>query len=514
MAVYRASAGTATRTFWHVTSSWVTASTLATAPASWVTASSLPGPSDDVYLHGVFFVDARIIPSMSVNSINGTSGSSGATGVMYIHGIDQGAPFRIIAPAGITSSRGTVSAVSMFVFTPESTPYTSNINVHVSASIQFVAQSIAVSPIFGQRSLGGSGGLNILISGSCRVDAGAGGAGWLALLNYASSRNNSITINGDVTGSTIAGSAINSSIVGTQVTINGNVLMPATTATTAYIVQSTNNYTTVAVNGNIETRGSSSAVSFTGTAPNYINIVGNITGSPAAPTISTTVASDTEVLVYGNIRNSGSRTAIVAPKQYVTASANLIIATGSIVSATQSFFQNISTVTYPAEWDVYVGKTYGDAITYTGTMTAPSASHVRSGSGYSSGSISAIAATSGSCFIPSASHTRLGVLVNTAPTAGLMIVPIASQVSNSKAFDSYGATGTYSGSKDFWATPHNIMTTGIGALISQSFNVRAGSITGSLVGMLDTDTSNTVTRLRSIASVADVGNSLTQSAMI
>jgi hypothetical protein len=510
MAVYRGSATAAK--YWHITSSWVTASSLATPPSSWVTASIIPTSNDDVYLHGTFHYDARITPMIDVRSLNAASGSA-QPGALYIHGIDPATPFKIIAPYGISGSSGG-SAIPLFQFeTPEGAGNNSNCTIHISASIHGPRSTNGSAyPIIGVRNALLLGYLNISISGSCSPGTGYTGAaatGWLATLNNVA-RNITININGDITGSSSAnGLAIFSSNTGSMINITGNILSPAGTSTTAHVVSLIAPYSSVNIVGNIETRGSSSAIAIAAGQPNYITIYGDIIGSATSPAISASIASDTEVLLYGNVRNSGSQNAIFAPKVYITSSALLTIATGSVVSATRSFFQQTSNYTYPAEWDVYQNVSYGNG--QTGTMTVPSASNVRNAISYSSGSSISINNTNGTCAIPSASHVRLGVLVDVAPTGGLMVVPIASQVSASFGFESYNVSGSYSGSKTFWATPHTTMTTGIGALISQSLNVRAGSVTGSLIGLLDTDTSNVVTRLQSIAGVADVGNALTAS---
>jgi hypothetical protein len=492
--------------WWHLTSSWVTSSEGA---STWGTASALPTIDDDVYFDGKFIYANRYSNPIRIKSLSGQSRTSPAAtfaGSLYLGTLDSTIPFIIESTNGfISQNSGT--ARSIITLAAENTN-TALHNPIIIITGSFVASSTSGTFIQSNASVVQVRGGNLYIRGNISMTASAANMTAITLLN-----DMNVIINGNLTGSTaVAGSVVvRSAVTGSTITVNGNILS-TTNQLTSPIITTTGPWSVINVNGNIETRGSASAILINTTNPNYVIVQGDINGSSIGSAISASIASDTEVLVYGNVRNSGSRNAIFAPKVYVTSSALLTIATGSVVSATQSFFQQTSNYTYPAEWDVYQNVSYGNG--QTGTMTVPSSSNVRNAISYSSGSSISINNTNGTCAIPSASHTRLGILVDTAPTAGLMVVPIASQVSNSFGFESYNVSGSYSGSTDFWATPHTTITTGIGALISQSLNVRVGSITGSLIGLLDTDTSNTVTRLRSIAGVADVGNALTQSANI
>lgn len=512
MAYYRPSG---TGQYWHYALSWVTSSN----GAVWVTASALPSISDDVIMGGSkLYVNARYTTEININSLSAQSSSIFGIGggSLYISNLSD-CQFKLYAPNGLYQQNGgsTVSLISLVGETGAGR--IANATFYITGSLYAAhAPAFAAGPIISVNGIDSSNGtINILGNIYAATSSNSNTSAYL--IDMSKMYQSTLNIQGNVSASYLSTRyTIYAPQTGSNINIVGNVFVPSASSA----IYSTAPVTDITIIGNIICRHSGSAVLLTynnNLVTNYVTVTGNITGSTAGAAISSPTGSDTQVLVYGNVCNSGSQMAIVASRIFVTASANLIIATGSATSATQSFFQQTDTTTYPATYDVYQGVSYGNS--QTGTMTTPSSSHVRSGSLYSSGSTSLITTASGSCFIPSASHVRLGVLVDVAPSGGLMVVPVASQVSNSLAFDSNGTrVGTYSGSKDFWATSLSTINampaTSIARQISQSLNTRAGSITGSMIDLLDTDTSNTITRLRSIASVADVGNALTQSANI
>jgi len=346
---------------------------------------------------------------------------------------------------------------------------------------------------------------------------------------YNAARNVTINVDGDVSSS--VGNA-NSAIVYTATTTNGiiNVNGVFSTSSTLPVIDVTGSNHIITVNRRIETRSSASAIRVQSGGSNVrstvqlgsptlpITVISSGSGqlvliSNGATTASTTTDFSNVVYYYGDYASNSTKTNIVSPRIYISSS-NITVATASGTTTITLPPSNITDPT-PANTDVYVGIMYGNNNSKTGVLTTPSSSNVRSTITYSSGSIGATPSSiPGAVSMPPQNDVRFGVRYDTVPSGGAMIVPVASQVSASFGFESYNVSGSYSGSKTFWATPHNTMTTGVGALISQSLNVRAGSVTSSFIGLLDTNTSNTVTRLQSIAGVADVGNALTQSANI
>ena len=554
--------------YWHSTASWFnpTASDsigAATTLASFQQATALPGINDEVFL--VTPWTSRQTMNVSLRAMTGSlrvkkihQRTTGSWSVLtYLPIVDFDPNYNVIeATNGIVTADNSLDNGANF-FGIGATNIHSGINLTISAS--FWCGSCGINylvPINVSNS-------NINISGSIYQSATSTASPSISVFGF----NNLINIYGDVVGGVstqavaatgvillassyntlnIYGNLYNSSstaaaggvinvadtYVGNTINVYGGPFRPITSINGTSVVTTLNT-----LRNNMETRAGSPlirVISAAGpTVPNNIilgttttplSMYNSGTGSLVISTTATaqvisTVDTTTTAFIYANptfqLTATGSKIMFNVPRIYISSS-NIAIVTSSVANGAPYAFgqSNISDPT-PATTDVYVGVTYGNNNSKTGVLTTPSSSNVRSTITYSSGSVGATPSSiPGTAAIPPQNDVRFGIRYDTVPSGGAMIVPVASQVSASFGFESYNVSGSYSGSKTFWATPHVTMTTGIGALISQSLNVRAGSVTGSLIGLLDTNTSNTVTRLRSIASVADVGNALTQSANI
>jgi hypothetical protein len=554
--------------YWHSTASWFnpTASDsvgAATTLTSFQQATALPGLNDEVFLvtpwtlRQTMNVSLRAMTgSLRVKKIHQRTTGSWST-ISYLSfndfdtnynvieatnglipgdfNLDNGGTFVSIATSNIHSGINLTISASIWAGCDSLLPIIpiniSNSNINISGSIY---QSSALASTVSVQVNGYNNLINIygdVVGGANSLAVPAGG-----VINIASSYN-TLNIYGNLYNSSSTAAAggvisVADTYVGNTINVYGGPFRPITSINNNSVVTTLNT-----LRNNMETRAGSPlirVISAAGpTVPNNIilgtettplSMYNSGTGSLVISTTATaqvisTVDTTTTAFIYANptfqLTATGSKIMFNVPRIYITSS-NIAIVTSSVANGAPYAFgqSNISDPT-PATTDVYIGVAYGSNNSKTGVLTTPSSSNVRSTITYSSGSVGATPSSiPGIAAIPPQNDVRFGIRYSTVPSGGTMIVPIASQVSASFGFESYNVSGSYSGSKTFWATPHVTMTTGIGALISQSLNVRVGSVTGSLISLLDTDTSNTVTRLRSIAGVADVGNALTQSAMI
>jgi hypothetical protein len=241
------------------------------------------------------------------------------------------------------------------------------------------------------------------------------------------------------------------------------------------------------------------------TTPIIIN--GNVTAGSGAPGISST--STGLVTVYGNLFNTNGYLAVVASRLRVTGSAQWTVqnlaGANTILSAT-----TYPAGTFPAATDVRLGTDNGNG--ETGQVVIPSRNDVRFGESVDNGSG---VTTTGLMVVPSSNDVRKNIFVNTASISGVqatgsMIVPTISQVRLGVLVDS--GSGTFQGISDFWNFATSSITTpgSIGALITSSLNVKAGSITGSFIAELDntSSTSPTVKRLQNTSTVGTTGDQL------
>jgi hypothetical protein len=166
--------------------------------------------------------------------------------------------------------------------------------------------------------------------------------------------------------------------------------------------------------------------------------------------------------------------------------------------------------TFPNANNVRLGTDNGNGS--TGTVQIPNRNDVRFGVSVDDGSGNT---TTGLMVVPSPNDVRKNIFVNTASISGVqatgsMIVPTVSQVRLGVLVDS--GSGTFQGISDFWNFLTSSITTpgSIGALITSSLNVKAGSITGSFIAELDntSSTSPTVKRLQNSSTVQTTGDQL------
>jgi hypothetical protein len=517
---------TGTFLYWHLTSSWKSGSNSNFTPATYATASTLPNIDDNVFMNNNFVeVDMGITNPLRVKTIRWLSTGSiieGGSLVLDHNFVRNTNVWTMEVTDGLWTAFNSINQVPIS-FNNNSAVNASYNNIYIQITSSIYAGLTNNQHAFVIREIDGA---NIAITGSLiETQTGKG------VIRIASSATNTtLTINGLLRGSSgslaTAAPVIVNEGANSIININGDILA---TGSSQPIIDLNANGSILNCIGNIETRTSQSAIRIRGSATNFtyvtlgsettpINIVNSGSGAVLLVSNGTTLSAsvdglNTQVILYGNYSNTNVRNNIIAPRIYISSS-NITFATASGTTTITLPPSNITDPT-PTTTDVYMGVVYGNNNSKTGVLTTPSSSNVRSTITYSSGSVGATpSSTAGTVAMPPQNDVRFGVRYDTVTSGGAMIVPVASQVSASFGFESYNVSGSYSGSTEFWATPHTTITTGIGALISQSLNVRVGSITGSLIGLLDTDTSNTVTRLRSIAGVADVGNALTQSANI
>jgi hypothetical protein len=243
------------------------------------------------------------------------------------------------------------------------------------------------------------------------------------------------------------------------------------------------------------------------TTTSSLTITGTVTAGNNAPGIISTNASSL-VTVYGSIVNTNGMLGVLSQRLILSASAAAGTPSWTWQDTTNNnvtFSPSTANITYPNPAAVRVGAS-GQTSTGTsnGTLIVPEESNVREGVSYDN------ATKTGTMRVPSHLDVRQGVAVDSG--SGAIIMPTAAQVQSGITFDSGSSkTGTYDGIAAFWGYSTASMSAGsIGALITQSLDVRIGTITGSLVAELDNtgSQSNTVRRMQNAATIQTTGDQL------
>lgn len=512
--------------------SWVTHSAVTTNPTAsgggWVTASQLPGATDDVFLFGrsiildTASINVQSIRSTATGSVTSLGGQISSTQLSHV----------ITASSGIYQGNLTQT---MFLFSSATA-------VNITASIldcssqtfaayglQFNAAGCNASCIFGQ------------------VKSGTNGTGWTILLNagtqtltlnsdlvtsaascvYLNSNTQTVRVIGNVTGSgvsaisTSAGNTLNIIVTGSitttgtaaaishtgnattvgSIAVLGNV-NAGSSATNGGGISSTTNLSSITITGNVNGGPTSTGITHTGTG--NITVTGTVTAGSGAPGIITSQAA-TLVTVNGKIVNTNGYVGVVSQRLILTASAT---------QAAQWVYQD------PLNNNVTFGITAATAnppavqfvrrgvLNYTpgglaGTFDVPAIYDVRNTVTYDTGS-------QGAMVVPSYLDVRTGQNVDSG--SGALIMPTEAQVQSGVTFDSGSSkTGSYDGIAAFWGYSTASMTAGsIGGLITQSIDVRIGTITGSIVAELDktSSISNTIRRIQNAATIHTTGDQI------
>ena len=537
---------------WTTTATWVSSSTnsgATTGSAPWAAATTIPQPGDIVFLNGKIVTLPSSDYAVNVGGISAEIGSSNTFGTtnVIVGGNIQGAAagtwtYQITASQGIIA--GTVSANALSMIGPGATGQTINVTASkidgtkytntaqgvLDGRLTNTTYNIVCDSIVGP----GAGGVGIffLFSGATTLNIRSNITGSSvttgAPIWIQSTGTNNITITGSLK-TTSTGQVIyyNNTNLGGSINILGNI--DASTSTGAAINIGPNGGITI--NGNVTGGTLASAITFTNSSATLgITVTGNVTaGSGVVPAISNTIAvpitvtgtvtagvnspgiisttSTGLVTVYGSIVNVNGFQGVQSQRLILSSSAATAMAWTWQDTAGNNITYSPSTanITYPDPAAVRQGAS-GQTSTGTsnGTLVVPAVTDVRETVSYDNGT------KTGTMRVPSYLDVRSGVAVDSG--SGAIIMPTAAQVQSGVTFDSGSSkTGTYDGVAAFWGYSTASMSAGsIGALITQSLDVRIGTITGSLVTELDNTaiTSNTVRRMQNAATVQTTGDQL------
>jgi uncharacterized spore protein YtfJ len=340
---------------------------------------------------------------------------------------------------------------------------------------------------------------NVTTTWNSASSLGAATSSWGAATTYPGqgATDDVVFINGkqvglNVTNFTIGSMTNNGFTQGSTVILDGGTVT-CSIALTAYNVTSTlisgSSVNTTAVLQNTTT----SSLTITGTV---------IAGTNAPGIVSTNAAA--LVTINGKIVNTNGYLGVLSQRLILTASATQAAqwVYQDSTNNNVTFGTSAGSANYPDVSFVRAGVDNGSGIG-TGTFVVPAPSNVRNTITYDTSS-------NGTMVVPSYLDVRSGVPVDSG--SGAIIMPIETQVQFGVTFDSGSSkSGSYDGVSAFWGYSTASMSVGsIGALITQSLDVRVGTITGSLVAELDNTASisNTVRRIQNAATVQTTGDQL------
>ena len=534
---------------WTAIATWISSSTnsgATTGSAPWAAATTIPQPGDIVFLNGKTVTLPGQDYAVNVEGISAETGSSntfGATNVV-VGGNIQGAAagtwtYQITASQGIIA--GTVTANSLPMIGTGATGQTINVS---ASKIDGTKYTTTAQGVFdGSKtnttynivcdSIVGPGATNTAVfylsTGATTLNIRSSITGSSvttgAPIWISSTGTSNITITGSLK-ATNTGQVIyyNNTNLGGSINILGNI--DASTSTGAAINIGPNGGITI--NGNVAGGTLASAITFTNSSATLgITITGNVTaGSGVVPAISNTIA--VPITVTGTVTAGNNTPGIISTNAagIVTVNGKIVNTNGYLGVLSQRLILTAS-ATQAAQW-VYQDSTNNNVTfgTSAGSANYPNVSFVRAGvdngSGVGAGTfvvpapsnvrntITYDTSSNGTMIVPSYLDVRAGVPVDSG--SGAIIMPVESQVQSGVTFDSGSSkTGTYDGVAAFWGYSTASMSAGsIGALITQSLDVRIGTITGSLVAELDNtaSASNTVRRIQNAATVQTTGDQL------
>lgn len=465
MAVYAANqTGT-----WSTLATWV--STSAMPPnalgntSSWGVATALPGANDIVLFNGkTVTYDTTINVNRISSVVSGSDYGSPLTNVLSGGVITPSATVTITASNGIYLGHVGSSPQAWFM-----TLTSANV-VNITASV--IDQSASQQYGIYLSSTGAT--LNVTASsiiGNSSVTSTNTGA--ILLGNFAAT----LRVQSNITGS-------NSPAIQTTGT---------TAANGTYII-----------NGNVTTIGQSPGIF--STSPITITVNGNVTAGSISPGIASTTAAGL-ITVNGSIVNVNGFQGVQSQRLILSSSSATAMSWTWQDPAGNNITYSPSTanITYPDPAAVRSGST-GTTSTGTGdgTLVVPADTDVKESVQYDNGT------KTGKMRVPSYLDVRATVAVDSG--SGAIIMPTEAQVQSGVTFDSGSSkTGTYDGVAAFWGYSTASMTAGsIGGLITQSLDVRIGTITGSLISELDNtgSSSNTIRRMQNAATVHTTGDQL------
>ena len=511
---------------WNATTSWLSSSA-ATSPTTWATASTLPGPTDDVFLYGrnitldVTNINIQSLRNTTSGSISTSGGSATFSSANSGYTISASNGFHVATSSllvtgttsqtiNISGSQFNGSAINgAFYGIQPSANTTLNISADITGSVSITGPTIYVSNtgctfkiqgnilcIQGGYSIYFAAGFNTLsITGSVRTTATQ-----QAIFFNNTNLAGIVNILGNIDAPTSTGAAINIGPNG-GITINGNVAG----GTLASAITFTNSSATlgITITGNV-TAGSGVVPAISNTIAVPITVTGTVTAGNNAPGITSTAAASL-VTINGKIINTNGYMGVVSQRLVLTASAaqSAQWVYQDPTNNNVTFQTATSTANPPAKEFVRSGvavSNQGGAD--IGTFIVPGPQNVRNAISYDT--------SSGNMVVPSYLDVRSGVAVDSG--SGAIIMPVADQVQSGVTYDTNNSTtGAYDGIAAFWAYPTSSMSAGsIGALITQSLDVRIGTITGSIVAELDrtNTTSPTIQRLQNAATVQTTGDQL------
>ena len=458
---------------------WLIASGDTETAAIW-DGGTLPAVGDDLYANG--FVGTITISRNAASWRNtaGTTAVAGGNFACSTAGVTIGGDVRagstwalvishttgtIIvngSPYGSTttsSSPGIVKTAGAGTLTVTGTPTGGSVSAGNGITVAAGTLNVTGSPI------GGSAGTQagISVSGSCTVNVTGdptGGTGAAAYGVYVTSGSPTISITGTPTGGTSTGHGLYIAAGTPTVTVNGSPVGGTGSGTACGVYNTTG---TVTITGNPTGGTSSSAAAYgaynatTGT----MSVNGYAIGAPSGGTSpglrgelgATTTVSSIRVSAAGvagaggkvclsNLTTGtlqGINAALTVKTFYPTDYAGLLPAVADVESGV---IYNLGTWTgtfaSPSAGSVLTTAQWGAGGTeFTGTYVATSTSDVRYGT-----SFGALSAESGTCHIPTASQTLLGVSVDA--TEGNVVQPLIAQVVAGVAFGpSSSLTGVF-----------------------------------------------------------------------
>lgn len=516
---------------WNATNSWLSSST-ATAPSTWATASTLPGSIDDVFLFGRnMTLDVTNINVQSLrNTTTGSISTSGGTltfssaSITYTVTASNGlyAQGTLLANGvagqtiNITGSQlnGLAIAGSSYLINPLS-------NTTLNIIAENVGSGNAVGPVIYVTATGnniyltgnqtGSTGAAIYIglasANTCNIyiTGSIQSRGSTNAISYTNTALGTLSILGNVNGSTGAapsignGTATTNGGPGTALIINGNV----NASNTAEAIRISSLVTpTVTITGDVT--GNSIYPAITYGVANNVTVTGTVTAGSSAPGIISTAAGAL-VTVFGKIVNVNGFQGVQSQRLILSSSAtqNMAWTWQDPAGNNITYSPSTANITVPPAGAVRNEVATG-TVGINGTLIVPADSDVKEGVQYDNGT------KTGKMRVPSYLDVRATVAVDSG--SGAIIMPTEAQVQSGVTFDSGSSkTGTYDGVAAFWGYSTASMTPGsIGGLITQSLDVRIGTITGSLISELDNTatTSNTVRRMQNAATVSTTGDQL------
>jgi hypothetical protein len=212
---------------------------------------------------------------------------------------------------------------------------------------------------------------NTIVNGSVSGwSSGTGNTGVNVGINQSAG---SLIVNGNVTGGGTGGSSTQHGITfsGTSVTINGNIIGGSGTSIGLVCSSAAN----INVNGLLNASSTSPAISSTGA--HTLIYSGSLAASAGSPAIVSNQVTATNIFT-GPFYNNGAVMAVQVARMFLSSNSTEWQFTSDAIGVSQSLYTADLIPTYPSASDVRLGTSYSSG-SLTGTLAMPQASSVQFG---------------------------------------------------------------------------------------------------------------------------------------